>query len=53
LPVGVFADFQGPVRLQKVDENPREALWDHLVREYHCLGPENMIGGRVKYLIFL
>jgi hypothetical protein len=35
---GELADFPGPVRLQKVDETPSEALWNHLVREYHYLG---------------
>jgi SRSO17 transposase len=50
---GNLADFPGPVRLQKVDETPDEALWDHLVREYHYLGSEAMIGSRAKYLITL
>ncbi|MDR2350744.1 MAG: IS701 family transposase [Deltaproteobacteria bacterium] len=50
---GDLADFPGPARLRKVDETPGEAFWDHLVREYHYLGSENMIGSRVKYLIYL
>ncbi|MDR2351558.1 MAG: hypothetical protein LBF22_00070 [Deltaproteobacteria bacterium] len=41
---GELADFPGPVRLQKVNEAPREALWNHLVREYHYLGSENISG---------
>ncbi|MDR2338545.1 MAG: DUF4338 domain-containing protein [Deltaproteobacteria bacterium] len=47
---GGLSAFKGPVRLEKVDETPREALWDRLAREYHYLGSENMIGSRVKYL---
>jgi hypothetical protein len=53
LPEGDLSDFPGPARLQKVDETPGEALWDHPVREHHYPGSENMIGGRVKHLITL
>jgi SRSO17 transposase len=50
---GDLHDFADPVLLHKVDETVREAFWDHLVREYHYLGYESMIGCRVKYLIAL
>jgi hypothetical protein len=36
-----------------VDETPEESQWDRLVREYHYLGYESQIGGRVKYLVSL
>jgi SRSO17 transposase len=50
---GGLSDFQGPVRLEKACETLREAFWNHLVREYHYLGSDGMIGSRVKYLVFL
>jgi hypothetical protein len=53
LPEGDLADFPGPESLRKVDEPPGEALWDRPAREYHYPSSENMIGGRVKYLITL
>ena len=51
--VGEISDFTGPVAFHKVDETLREPLWDHLVRKYHYLGYDSMIGCRVKYLLSL
>jgi SRSO17 transposase len=42
-----------PVTLHKVDETKFESLWDEMVREYHYLGYESVIGGRSKYIIAL
>ncbi|MDR1080172.1 MAG: DUF4338 domain-containing protein, partial [Deltaproteobacteria bacterium] len=49
--IGDLGDFSESVLLQKVDETPEESQWDRLVREYHYLGYESQIGGRVKYLV--
>lgn len=48
---GELGDFPGPVRLMMVDETKLERLWDDLVRQYHYLGYDSVIGSRVKYLI--
>jgi SRSO17 transposase len=50
---GNLNDFAESITFFKVDETIQEPLWDHLVRSYHYLGYENMIGCRVKYLIYL
>ena len=50
---GELGDFQGAVRLHKVDETKWEAFWDELVREHHYLGYEGQVGARVKYVITL
>jgi hypothetical protein len=50
---GELGDFPGPLRLHKVDETPQEPLWGHLVREFHYLGYQSMIGCRAKYLATL
>ncbi|MDR1296661.1 MAG: DUF4338 domain-containing protein, partial [Deltaproteobacteria bacterium] len=50
---GHLSDFNEPIVIHKVDETLNEPLWNHLVREYHYLGYQNMLGSRVKYLITL
>ena len=50
---GDLGDFTEPVQLIKVDETKWESFWDTVVREYHYLGYESVIGGRLKYLITL
>jgi SRSO17 transposase len=50
---GEISDFTGGIRLHKVDETKWEPFWDQLVREYHYLGYESVIGGRIKYIITL
>ncbi|MDR1533987.1 MAG: IS701 family transposase [Planctomycetota bacterium] len=47
---GIVGDCDEPVLLHRVDETLWESLWDHLVREYHYLGYDSMIGRRIKYL---
>jgi len=39
-----------PVELVLVSRTSLEPLWDRLVRDYHYLGFEQMIGPRLKYL---
>jgi len=39
-----------PIRLVRVDKGIEESTWDELVRAYHYLGYEKMIGQRIKYL---
>jgi len=43
----------GPVRLEMVSQSPLEPLWDSLVRQYHYLGYQRLLGHRLKYLAFL
>jgi len=40
----------GNIELQIVSGTSLEPMWDHLVREYHYLGYQGMIGQRLKYL---
>ena len=40
----------GEIDLQIVSGTSMEPLWNHLVREYHYLGHQRMIGQRLKYL---
>ena len=42
-----------PLTLQVVSQSPREPLWDQLVRDYHYLGYQQLLGHRLKYLAFL
>ena len=41
-----------PVKLEMVSQAPSEPLWDSLVRQYHYLGYQNLLGHRLKYLAF-
>ena len=50
---GELGDFPGTINFIKVDETKWESFWDKLVREYHYLGYESVIGSRVKYVIAL
>ena len=40
----------GPVSLEMVSPSPLEPLWDSLVRQYHYLGYQRLLGHRLKYL---
>jgi SRSO17 transposase len=40
------------LRVIKVNHTQWEETWDYMVREYHYLGYQKMIGPRVKYLVF-
>lgn len=40
-----------PLCIRIVNKTEEEPLWDHMVREYHYLGYDNMIGPRIKYLV--
>jgi SRSO17 transposase len=48
---GTVRDFP-QLRIIRADSHQLESLWDHMVREYHYLGYQKMIGPRVKYLVF-
>jgi len=48
---GVLADLQ-PITLHLVSKTPLEALWDKLVRQYHYLSYQKLLGHRLKYLVF-
>jgi SRSO17 transposase len=48
-----LSELTEPIHLYKVDETKFESLWDSVVREYHYLGYESVIGARTKYLIVL
>ena len=48
---GTLGDYEGSVRLIKVDETKLEAFWDDMVAKYHYIGYEGQFGCRVKYLI--
>jgi SRSO17 transposase len=42
-----------PVKLELVSQSPFEPLWDSLVRQYHYLGYQRLLGHRLKYLAFI
>ena len=42
-----------PVKLEVVSQSPSEPLWDSLVRQYHYLGYQRLLGHRLKYLAFI
>lgn len=42
-----------PLTIQVVSQSPREPLWDALVRRYHYLGYQKLLGHRLKYLAVL
>ena len=42
-----------PVTVEVVSHSPAEPLWDQLVRGYHYLGYQKLLGHRLKYLAFL
>ena len=41
-----------PLQIEMVSGNDDEHLWDELVRRYHYLGYRQMVGCRLKYLVF-
>ena len=41
------------LRIELVTCTELEILWNQLVKEYHYLGYEKMIGPRVKYIVWL
>jgi len=41
-----------PLRIEMVSGRGDERLWDELVRRYHYLGFRQMVGCRLKYLVF-
>jgi len=47
---GKLHEFQ-PLEILKVDHTAYEAVWDKMIREYHFLGYDSMIGQRIKYLV--
>ena len=48
--VGTVRDFR-PFGIIKVNTKEKEQLWDYMVRTWHYLGYQAMIGPRVKYLV--
>ena len=42
-----------PLTVQAVSQSPLEPLWDALVRRYHYLGYQKLLGHRLKYLACL
>jgi SRSO17 transposase len=42
-----------PITLQVASGASSETLWGHLVRRYHYLGYQRLLGHRLKYLAFL
>jgi hypothetical protein len=49
---GKVGDF-GQFELVKVESAEQDELWNYMVRTYHYLGIQNIIGPRIKYLIYL
>ena len=41
-----------PLRIELVSGTDCELLWDTLVRRYHYLGHRQMVGCRLKYLVY-
>lgn len=42
-----------PITVEVASHSPLEALWDQLVRGYHYLGYQRLLGRRLKYLVCL
>ena len=49
--VGTVRDFR-PLDFVKVNTKENDQLWDYMVRTWHYLGYQAMIGPRIKYLVF-
>jgi|GEM_PF-1896920 len=49
--VGKLKDIR-PLTVRLVNKASWEQVWDYLVKNYHYLGYETMIGPRIKYLVF-
>jgi hypothetical protein len=48
--VGKLKEYQ-PLVFLMVNGTKEENIWDQMVRTWHYLGYENMIGPRLKYLV--
>lgn len=48
--VGKLSEFQ-PLSFDLVSGTDEEATWDELVRTWHYLGYDQMIGPRLKYIV--
>jgi hypothetical protein len=48
---GTLKEFQ-PLDIRIVNQTEFEPTWDLMVRYYHYLGYDKMIGPRIKYLVF-
>jgi SRSO17 transposase len=48
---GTLKEFQ-PLDIRIVNQTEFEPTWDLMVRHYHYLGYDKMIGPRIKYLVF-
>jgi len=40
-----------PIEIHKINGTSEEAIWDEMIRRYHYLGYDKMIGQRIKYLV--
>ena len=49
--VGKWKDFQ-PLTYELVNGTAAESTWDYMVRTWHYLGYNKLLGPRVKYLIY-
>ena len=49
---GELKDFS-PIKLDLVSGTDWELVWDQLVRDYHYLGYQKLLGHRLKYLAFI
>jgi SRSO17 transposase len=47
---GNLQDYM-PLEIAIVNNSDLEPIWDYMVRSYHYLGCEKMIGPRIKYLV--
>lgn len=48
--IGKLHEFQ-PLEIVNVNRTDLELTWDYMVKNYHYLGYDNMIGPRIKYLV--
>ena len=48
--VGNLKDYQ-PLSFVLVNGTEKEQVWDYMVRTWHYLGYNKMIGPRIKYLV--
>jgi SRSO17 transposase len=49
---GTVHDLPG-IKIIVVDQTSLEEAWDYMVREYHYLGYQKIIGPRIKYLVLI
>ncbi len=48
---GSIDTFSATIRL--ISDSKWEPLWNKLIRDYHYLGSEKLLGHRLKYLVFI